>query len=80
MRSYAILRWARIMQSKEMMERLSDVRFGIGLGIIDDIDYTILNNIMICASPAHISADFGIESAVERDVKRAELLRVALNK
>ncbi len=80
MRSYAILRSARVMQSKEMMDRLSDVRFGIGLGIIDDVDYTTLNDIMICASPAHISADFGIDGAVERDVKRAEMLRTALDK
>ena len=80
MRSYAIVRSARIMQSKEMMDRLSDVRFGIGLGIIDDADYTTLNDIMICASPAHISADFGIDGAVERDVKRAEMLREALNR
>lgn len=78
MRSYALLRSARVMQSKEMMERLSDVRFGIGLGIIDDVDYKTLNNIMITASPAHISADHGIDGAFERDVRRAEIIRKAL--
>lgn len=78
MRSYALLRSARIMQSKEMMERLSDVRFGIGLGIVDDADYKTLNNIMVTASPAHITADCGSNGAVERDVRRAQLIRNAL--
>ena len=78
MRSYAILKSSRIMQSKEMMERLSDVRFGVWLGIITDTDYKTLNNIMITSSPAHISAQYGIEDAFERDVKRAEAIRNAL--
>ncbi len=78
MRSYSILKSARIMQSKEMMERLSDLRFGINLGIIDKIEYKSLNEIMIKASPANITADFNIENAFERDIKRAEIIREAL--
>ena len=75
MRSYSILKSARIMQSKEMMERLSDLRFGIGLGIVDDIEYKTLNEIMIQASPSNITADHSITNAFERDAKRAEIIR-----
>ncbi len=77
LRSYAILKSARIMQSKEMMELLSDVRLGLSLGFIDDTDYTVLNNIMITASPAHISADLKCATATDRDVTRAEMIRKA---
>jgi len=78
MRSYSILKSARIMQSKEMMERLSDLRFGVNLGIIDNIEYKTLNEIMIQASPANITSDHGITNAFERDVKRAEIIREKL--
>lgn len=77
LRSYAILKSARIMQSKEMMELLSDVRLGLSLGFINDTDYTVLNNIMITASPAHISADLKCATATDRDVTRAEMIRKA---
>ena len=75
LRSYSILKSARIMQSKEMLERLSDVRLGISLGYIDDTNYTVLNNIMITASPAHISAEQKTATAMDRDVSRAEMIR-----
>ena len=78
MRSYAILKSARIMQSKEMLERLSDVRLGISLGMIDDVDVKTLNNIMITASAAHITADGKGATPFERDVERAAMIREAL--
>ncbi len=78
MRSYSILKAARIIESKEMMERLSDLRFGKSLGIIDNIEYKTLNEIMIKTSPANISSDHNIENAFERDVKRAQIIREKL--
>ena len=77
-RSYAILSSARILQSKEMHERLSDVRLGVSLGIIEKPGHCDINNAMIIASPAHIMADFGIEDPGQRDIKRAELIRESL--
>lgn len=77
-RSYSILKSARIMQSKEMMERLSDVRLGLCLGLITDTDHSTLNNIMITASPAHISATQKGVTAMDRDEKRAGMIRELL--
>ncbi len=78
MRSYSILKSARIMQSKEMMERLSDLRLGLGLGIIDGVEYKALGKIMISASPANLIAENADENAFDRDVRRAKLIRDAL--
>jgi len=78
MRSHAILKAARILPTREMLDRMSDVRFGVGLGLIEGIDYKTLSNLMITASPAHISIDGNEMTAVERDVRRAALVREAL--
>lgn len=80
MRSYAILSSARIMPSQEMLQRLSDVSLGISLGLIVSIDSKDINNIMIIASPAHISADYETTEAAQRDVIRARIIREAFQR
>jgi len=78
MRSLGILKSARIMQSKEMMNLLSDVRLGIGSGFIDDIDLKLVTSLMIKASKAHISSSDNNDSPFERDIERAKLIRNTL--
>ncbi len=78
-RSHAILKSARVISGKEMLERISDVRLGIGLGLIGDVDFSKLNNIMIVSSPAHITGDWGASDPAARDIKRAQIIRDALN-
>ena len=78
MRSLGTLKSARIIQSKEMMTLLSDVRLGVSLGLIDDIEAKKVNNLMIMASRAHISSSETADSAFERDVERAKLIRNTL--
>ncbi len=78
MRSYGTLKSARIMQTSEMMTLLSDVRLGISLGIIEDVDTKTVNNLMITASRAHLANSDGTESDFERDVERARLIRNTL--
>lgn len=78
MRSYAILKAARIMPTREMLDRMSDVRFGLCLGLIDGVDYKTLSNLMVTASPAHISTDGTEISARDRDIRRAKIIREAL--
>ncbi len=78
MRSLGTLKNARIMQSKEMMALLSDVRLGISLGIIENTDILTVNKLMVTASRAHLAADDGSESDFERDILRAKTIREAL--
>lgn len=78
MRSYGILKEARLMQSGEMMNLLSNVRIGVSAGLIKDIDARTLNNIMIETSPAHVTNE-RITTAVERDIERARIIRRELS-
>lgn len=78
MRSLGTLKSARIMQSKEMMSLLSDVRLGISLKIIDNIDPKDVNMLMINTSKAHISLDDNADSAFAHDVERARFIRNTL--
>ena len=74
MRSYGILKNARIMQSKEMMTLISNIRLGIFGGTITDIDSKLLNTIMIETSPAHLMSET-VTTPLDRDIERARIIR-----
>ncbi len=75
-RSYGVFRNARIMTSEEFMKFISDVRLGIYLDIIKDIQIETVNELMIATQPANIMLQFGETlSAEQRDIKRAEIIR-----
>jgi len=78
-RSLSILRSSRIMSSKEAMRLLSDVKMGVAMNMIDEVDHNLINNLMINVQPANIQkyAD-KILSSKQKDIKRAELLRNSL--
>lgn len=80
MRSYGILTNAVVMTSSEAMARLSDVRFGVELGIITSVDLQKLNKVMYEILPANIVKNFNITDAGERDLKRAEIIKEILQK
>lgn len=75
MRSYGTLKYAVIMSSSEAMKRLSEVRFGVELGIIKDISLEKLNEITYEILPANIVKNYNITDTAERDLKRAEIIR-----
>ncbi len=78
-RSFGILAYARRMDSKETLQRLSDVRLGIDLGIIKGVSSGILKELMVMTQPAFLQKYFGQElSPEERDIRRAALVRERL--
>lgn len=78
-RSFGILAYARRMDSKETLERLSDVRLGIDLGIIQGVSAGILKELMVMTQPAFLQKYFNRElTSSERDVRRAALVRERL--
>ena len=77
MRSLGILKSARLMQSKELLTLLSNIRLGISLGLITEINSQTLTNIMVETSPAHITNE-NITTAIERDIERAKIIREKL--
>jgi protein arginine kinase len=77
-RSIAVARSARIMSTEEAMSKLSDIRVGIDLGILD-IDIDTVDKLLVGIQPGNIQKLLGAGiSEYERDVKRAELLREKL--
>lgn len=78
-RAYGILKNAYIISSNETIELLSNVRLGVDLGIIKDIDRRDLNELFIFIQPAHLQKLEGKRlSPQERDTKRAQLIREKL--
>lgn len=78
-RSLAILRAARTISSGEVLNLLSALRFGVGVGIIKDITLDTLNEIMVVSRPANIQLHSGeMLEEQERDIKRAEYIRKRL--
>lgn len=78
-RSYGILQYSRIIESKEAAKCLSDVRLGIDMGLIKNIPQNILNELMILTQPAflqHYSKK--VLGPNERDIYRAKLIRERL--
>lgn len=80
MRSLGILKNAVILDSKEAMEKISDVRLGINLKIIEGISYERINEVMYKILPATLAKENNIVSAGDRDIKRAEITREMLSK
>ncbi len=78
MRGKGLLENARIMSSNEAMNLLSDVRWGINLGIIKDIDLETLSVAMYKSLPANITKTYNLTTAMERDIKRSEVLSQTL--
>jgi len=86
-RALGILRYSRLITTKEALGCLSMLSLGIDLGIIKDVDFPgcqdirrLVNNLFVLIQPAHLQK---IEDRTlkenERDFIRADLLRKALN-
>jgi len=75
-RAYGLLSTARIMTSEEAMRLLSDVRLGIDFGLFPKLSLSLMNELMVAMQPAFLQKQEGSElSALDRDIKRATLIR-----
>lgn len=75
-RSYGILSFASIMDSKEAAQRLSDVRLGADVGILTGISSQSLNELLVMTQPGFLQKTFNEKlSPEQRDIRRAELIR-----
>ena len=79
-RAYGILRTARLVTSKESMGLISAVRMGVGLGILTDIEISVLNELLIMIQPMHLQRLHNkVMRTEERDRARAEYIRARLD-
>ncbi|MED4600392.1 protein arginine kinase [Paenibacillus validus] len=75
-RSFGILSYAAIMDSKEAAQRLSDVRLGIDMGFIKKVSPQALNELLVMTQPGFLQQTAGEKlSPEERDIRRAQLIR-----
>ncbi|WP_199616645.1 protein arginine kinase [Paenibacillus alkalitolerans] len=75
-RSFGIMKYAEVMDSKESAQRLSDVRLGIDLGLIHEVPAIAMNELLVMTQPGYLQKHFGkMLSPEERDVHRAKLIR-----
>jgi protein arginine kinase len=78
-RAYGILEHARVLTSDEVMNLLSAVRLGHAMKIIDFLDNTIINEILLLSQPAHLQKYYGQQmDANRRDFVRAQMVRERL--
>lgn len=80
-RAYGILSHARIISSQEAMSLLSELRLGIDMNIINDIDPKIFNVLMVSIQTALLQQKSEVELIpAMRDVMRAACIRDNLSK
>jgi protein arginine kinase len=80
-RAYGILRNAQTISSEETMHLLSSVRMGVNLGMIEDLEIPIVNQLFIQTQPAHLQKISGSElDTADRNIERARYLRRHLNR
>jgi protein arginine kinase len=79
-RSYGILTNAYIISADEAMAHLSNVRLGLDMGLLRDVQNRKLNELLVVIRPAFLRKLAGKEiDAFNRDFKRAELIRNSLS-
>lgn len=78
-RSYGVLENSRLIGSQEASTCISNVRFGIDLGLIKNVSQNILNELMVLTQPGLLQsyANTALKPH-ERDHLRAELIRERL--
>ncbi len=75
LRSYGIFLNARMISNDEFMNLISNIRFGISVGLIKNISYEDINKLIVNSQPATLMLKYNKNMTPgERDQKRAELI------
>ncbi|MDW7673781.1 MAG: protein arginine kinase [Bacillota bacterium] len=78
-RALGLLTHARVISSNEAISLLSDVRLGIDIGYITDVDRKTLTELMVLISPGYLQKVADQELTVgDRDIRRAVVIREKL--
>jgi protein arginine kinase len=75
-RSLATIRHSRLITAQETFDHLSNVRLGVGLGVLDPLEPGLLNRVLVQHQTAHLEMSAGRPLANrEKSAARAALLR-----
>ncbi|HKK83327.1 MAG TPA: protein arginine kinase [Atribacterota bacterium] len=81
MRSYGILKNAKIISTTEAVNLLSNIRFGIEMGLLTEIGYDIINRLMLIIQPGYLQLIKEKKmDQMQRGLARAEIIQEQLNK
>ena len=80
LRSVGILKYAHLMSSSEFIKLFADVRYGIALGIVQDVSYEQLGTLLVEVMPATLtlSSENTPKTESARDKLRAQKIRTML--
>lgn len=80
-RAQGLLASARLMTTQEALERLSELRLGIALGLTKKIEMRTVDRLLLEVQPAHLQTLYGRSmDSEERDCARADRLRAELGR
>jgi protein arginine kinase len=80
-RALGLLTHARLMTTEESMQLLSLVRLGVLTGLVDHVDQSSVNQLLLLTQPAHLQRALGKDlDQDQRRSGRAELLRTRLSR
>ncbi|RKX23875.1 MAG: protein arginine kinase [Candidatus Zixiibacteriota bacterium] len=78
-RAFGILKHARVLTSDEVMNLLSAVRLGYVMKVVEFIDISLINEILLLSQPAHLQKYYGTEmDQNQQDFVRAQMVREKL--
>ncbi len=73
MRSYGVLKNARLLTSEELLSRISDVILGVGMGVVESKIWPI--ELLVNTQPNMLMKKLGEMSPESRDIERATMIR-----
>lgn len=79
-RSFGILSNCKKISSKEARELLSEVKLGVDLGILKELDDLTVLKLFLYTKPTNLQKYLGEQyEEMERDIKRAEIIKQIIN-
>ena len=81
-RSYGLLKYANLLNSKETLNALSGVKLGVDLGIFSNVNASMVHRIYVHFGAAHLQKIYGraFENNEAKSVFRADFVRETLRK
>ena len=78
MRSYGILMYAHMIDAAEFLSLYSDARLGVSAGMLQGIDLSVLDSMLVGAMPSSLALGSGGCEGVKCDILRAEYIKKKL--
>ena len=80
MRAYGLLKYAHMMDAKEALSLLSDLRLGVDLGIMPDVPADRISDLIVAIGAAHLQKQSSAAAGSNiQDILRAKIIRERLS-